>query len=213
MVSISHTKWYVKLFMGKLVKKTSRAHSQAQTREQLMQAAESLFSQYGLNGTSIDKIVALAGFTKGAFYSNFASKEDLMLALLDKHKEQVFAQMQDLINATKKEDLIGEIQKWLKDSVADKNWVLFSAELEMSAARNPDFNKIYKQFMDIQYEKLAASLDDIFEKLGAKTPMLSIELARILKRQIHASALNALACGDDTNQTDDIMALFAALIK
>lgn len=195
------------------MKKTSRAQSQAQTREQLMQAAEKLFSQFGLNGTSIDKIVAEAGFTKGAFYSNFASKEDLMLALLDRHKEQTFAQMHELINATKKEDLIGAIENWLKYSSGDKNWVLFNAELEINAARNPDFTDVYRQFMDVQYERLANSLDAIFAKLEIKLPMPSLELARILKRHIHSTSLNALACGGDENQTNDIMALFAALIK
>lgn len=201
------------LFARRIVKKTTRAQSQAQTRDQLIGAAEKLFSQFGLNGTSIDKIVAEAGFTKGAFYSNFATKEDLMLALLDRHKEQTFAQMHELIKATKKEDLIGAIENWLKYSSGDKNWVLFNAELEINAARNPDFTDVYRQFMDVQYERLANSLDAIFAKLEIKLPMPSLELARILKRHIHSTSLNALACGGDENQTNDIMALFAALIK
>ena len=195
------------------VKKASRAQSQAQTREHLMQAAQKLFSQSGLNGTSIDKIVANAGFTKGAFYSNFATKEDLMLAILEQHKEKVFSQMQDLIIATKKEDLIGVIQNWLSHSAGDKDWILFSAELEMNAARNPELSKSFKQFMDMQYDKMAIALDTIFSKLGKNPPIPTIELARVLKNLIHSSALNSIACGETDAKTDEIMALFDALLK
>jgi AcrR family transcriptional regulator len=61
----------------------SRAEKQEQTREALLRAASKLFCSRGLEGTSIDEVVEAAGYTKGAFYANFKSKEELFLVMLD----------------------------------------------------------------------------------------------------------------------------------
>ena len=61
----------------------SRAEKQEQTRESLLKAASKLFCRRGLEGTSIDQIAEAAGYTKGAFYANFKSKEELFLVMLD----------------------------------------------------------------------------------------------------------------------------------
>jgi len=58
------------------------------TRRHLLDAARIVFAENGFHGTSIDEVAARAGFTKGAVYSNFKSKDDLFLAVLDDHLEQ-----------------------------------------------------------------------------------------------------------------------------
>ena len=62
----------------------SRKESQIQTRERLLEAGLRVFSRRGYYAASVDEIAAEAGFSKGAVYSNFESKEDLFLALIDK---------------------------------------------------------------------------------------------------------------------------------
>src|SRR5271168_2584331 len=52
-----------------------------QTREHLLAAAAQVFGERGFHGASLDEVAAVAGFTKGAVYSNFKNKEDLFLAL------------------------------------------------------------------------------------------------------------------------------------
>jgi AcrR family transcriptional regulator len=59
-----------------------------ETRLKLFQAAATLFEERGIGDTSIDAIVARAGFTRGAFYSNFADKNELIIAMLEDHGEQ-----------------------------------------------------------------------------------------------------------------------------
>ena len=61
----------------------SRAESQARTRRLLLDAAATEFARDGYGGASVSAIAEAAGFTVGALYSNFASKEELFLALLD----------------------------------------------------------------------------------------------------------------------------------
>lgn len=60
----------------------SRAESQARTREALLRAAGEIFVERGLHRTSVEAIAERAGFTRGAFYSNFASKQELFAELL-----------------------------------------------------------------------------------------------------------------------------------
>ncbi|MCE9522821.1 MAG: TetR/AcrR family transcriptional regulator, partial [Alphaproteobacteria bacterium] len=59
----------------------TRAEQQAQTRERLLAAAERVFARHGYGGASIDLISAEAGYSKGAIYSNFESKEEVFLEL------------------------------------------------------------------------------------------------------------------------------------
>src|SRR5678815_3560708 len=67
------------------------------TREKLFEAAARVFEEQGIGGASIEIIAAAAGFTRGAFYSNFKSKDELIIAMLEDHVEQSIARMHDLL--------------------------------------------------------------------------------------------------------------------
>jgi AcrR family transcriptional regulator len=66
----------------------TRAEKQAQTRAALIDAAQTVFLRRGFTGATVEEIAAEAGFTRGAFYSNFESKEELFVELL---KDRVFS--------------------------------------------------------------------------------------------------------------------------
>ncbi len=68
-------------------RRTPRQERRAQTRTALLDAAERLWAKHGIRGASLDEIAAQAGMTKGAVYSNFAGKTDLILALLDRYTQ------------------------------------------------------------------------------------------------------------------------------
>lgn len=72
----------------------TRAERQARTRSELADAAERLFTANGFHATSLDTVAAEAGFTKGAVYSNFASKEDLFLAVYERRVDARVAEME-----------------------------------------------------------------------------------------------------------------------
>ncbi|MCO5969433.1 TetR/AcrR family transcriptional regulator [Actinoallomurus soli] len=67
--------------------RTPRQERRAQTRAALLDAAEKLWAERGIRGASLDEIASRAGLTKGAVYSNFASKSDLVLALLERYTQ------------------------------------------------------------------------------------------------------------------------------
>jgi AcrR family transcriptional regulator len=62
-----------------------RSARKAQTRARLLEAAARVYARRGFNGATLDEVAAEAGFTKGAVYGHFGSKENLLLALMGEH--------------------------------------------------------------------------------------------------------------------------------
>src|ERR1700760_650571 len=67
------------------------------TRDKLFEAAARVFEEQGIGGASIEAIALAAGFTRGAFYSNFASKDELIIAMIENHVEQSIERMHELL--------------------------------------------------------------------------------------------------------------------
>jgi AcrR family transcriptional regulator len=67
------------------------------TRDKLFGAAAQVFEEQGTGGASVEAIAAAAGFTRGAFYSNFGSKDELIIAMLENHVEQSIRRNLDLL--------------------------------------------------------------------------------------------------------------------
>src|SRR5438132_577406 len=68
-----------------------------ETRDKLFEAAARIFEEQGIGGASIEAIAAAAGFTRGAFYSNFESKDELIIAMLEDHVTQSIRRNLDLL--------------------------------------------------------------------------------------------------------------------
>ena len=67
------------------------------TREKLFEAAARVFEEQGIGGASIEAIAAAGGLTRGAFYSNFKSKDELIIAMIEDHVEQSIRRNLDLL--------------------------------------------------------------------------------------------------------------------
>src|ERR1700748_289755 len=77
------------------------------TCDKLCEAAVQVFEEQGIGGASIETIAAAAGFTRGAFYSNFKSKDELIIAMLEDHVAQSIRRNLDLLDKHKNlEDFI-----------------------------------------------------------------------------------------------------------
>jgi len=74
------------------------------TREKLFEAAARVFEEQGIGGASIEAIAAAAGFSRGAFYSNFDSKDELIIAMLEEHVAQSIRRNLDLLEKHKDPD-------------------------------------------------------------------------------------------------------------
>jgi AcrR family transcriptional regulator len=134
------------------------------TRERLLDAAFAVFARHGIRGASIEAVCEAAGFTRGAFYSNFNSKEELFLALA----ERAVRRQLDSLESIGKElepDVVRDgfvdpetIRAILSVVVTDpgdaRQWALMRAELELLAMRDPAVGRPFLA----QEEKLRAEL-------------------------------------------------------
>src|ERR1700746_568869 len=82
-----------------------------ETCEKLFEAAARVFEELGIGGGSIEAIAAAAGFSRGAFYSNFTSKDELIIAMLEDHVEQTIRRNLDLLARHKS---LADFIEWLK---------------------------------------------------------------------------------------------------
>src|SRR5918996_3044348 len=72
----------------------------AMTRQHLLEAAAIVFARKGFHEATLDEVAATAGFSKGAVYSNFKSKDDLFLALLDDRIDRQFAVVSEVLETS-----------------------------------------------------------------------------------------------------------------
>lgn len=77
----------------------SRRESQEQTRQRLLEAAVIVFAEKGFVRAKLDEVAEQAGYSKGAVYSNFASKEELALAVLDHQRDKQLTMIADQVLA------------------------------------------------------------------------------------------------------------------
>ena len=75
--------WYCNTIGIEMAIRLTRPERKARTREEILAAARRVFVRRGFHGTTLDDIAEEAGYTKGAVYSNFESKDDLFLAIID----------------------------------------------------------------------------------------------------------------------------------
>ncbi len=129
------------------IQRTSRKQSQAQTRERLLRAARAEFARRGVAAASIDRISESAGFSRGAFYANYAGKHDVLLELLAQHQRDEIAAWQELLGAQGSLDEVLPALRDRFDAFAGRaDDVLFATELQIEALRSAEFAERYRLF-------------------------------------------------------------------
>lgn len=144
----------------------SRQESRARTRERLLDAAAVVFARRGLERSTIDEVAEEAGFTKGAVYANFRSKEDLFLAMLDGHFAERLAAVDDLLAADGPlEDRVRAAGDEFARSLAeDPEWPRMFFEWAAHAARDERF----RAELVGRYATLRERLAEVHARIGAE---------------------------------------------
>lgn len=119
----------------------TREESKARTRARLMEAAGRVFAQRGLERATVDEVAAEAGYTKGAFYANFTSKEELFLAMLE---ERFAARLDEVDRVLDSEASVSERarmagQDFSEYLAGDPAWSRLFFEFTMQALRDEEF--------------------------------------------------------------------------
>jgi AcrR family transcriptional regulator len=157
-------------------KRLTRKEKQAETRRRLLDAAERVFLRRGLQGSSVEEIAAEAGYTKGAFYSNFKGKDELFVELLHARVYDRYAQMaQDAREqpGTPRERLRWGIERIREMYEEDQGDWLFRLWLECltQAARDDEFRKLAATFWSGNRALMAERTKAVFKEVERKPPL------------------------------------------
>jgi AcrR family transcriptional regulator len=155
----------------------TRAERREQTRDDLIAAADRLFVEGGFHATSLDQIAAAAGYTKGAVYSNFASKEDLFFAVYERRAEVSQAQMRELLSG----DPEAMIDRLASDTSArrgrDDGWLAVFFEFWAHVIRHPELRGRFATIHRRVQTPVAEALERIAAGHGVELPDAALPLA------------------------------------
>jgi len=161
------------------VPRLTRAEKQARTRAALLDAAARVFVERGFQGASVEVIAAEAGFTRGAFYSNFSTKEELFAELLQDRVYSIYRRMA--------EDAAGPERPTLRETgerlaaiqgLVEGQW-LFRLWLEVlaHAGRDPRFRQIAAGFWSANRALTARVIEGGYAAAGQRPPLAAEDLA------------------------------------
>ena len=166
--------------MFRIVARPTRAESREQTRASLRNAAAELVAAQGLQGTSIEQIAERAGFSRGAFYANYRTKEELFAELLQERVYTVYRHMakewrDGTARPTPRET--GERLAALIGAPEGKWLFTLWLELLSHAARHPEFRSIAAEFWRGTRALAAEGIRDEYAAHGEEPPIPAESIA------------------------------------
>lgn len=156
----------------------TRIQQKQRTRDRLLSAASRVIARRGLGGASVDEISEQAGFSSGAFYSNFESKDDAFAAALEYHAAD-FMRFSDSHGAAGSvADRLRADQEWL-DEIED--WqVLFWMEIVAQGGRSDRLSPVVRDYFDASRSSLAERMERGAQESGRPLPRPARELAALV---------------------------------
>jgi len=123
---------------GKSREQTKHQQRTEATRRALLEAARRIFARDGFEASRIEDIAGATGHTRGAFYANFSSKEDLFFALFEQESSDRLRELRSMLErCTEPNGRIQAMRKFYVARVSDRQWVLLALEFKLFALRHP----------------------------------------------------------------------------
>lgn len=133
-------------------KRLTREEKKAQTRRLLIDVGRQHILKFGLGNAVAERIAEDAGFSRGAFYGNFADKDDLLLAIMIEDHKQRYSFFHEIADAPKTgEQLLRIMREAFLERVTDTEWLTLHSEFEAAALRS---EKVRTVFVELHREML-----------------------------------------------------------
>jgi len=147
---------------------TPATRSRENTRARLLEAAAQVFAEVGLDGASVEAVCERAGFTRGAFYSNFESKDELFLTLTASVADVRVSAVRTRVEEMTAEGALAEgcdpielVQRVMELGGDDRLGVMLMSEIRIRALRDAEFGAAYLA----QESEMVASVAQIVEDI------------------------------------------------
>lgn len=174
------------------------------TRERLIDAALTVFAEHGVGGASVEHICDAAGFTRGAFYSNFDTKDDLCVAVLQRQAEENLAAARQVIAGLDAgasgciDDVIRQsVGAFLAAQRSDRTWVLASSEMRLYAVRERSLREAYLEQVGQVTGALTHLLAEAAAAYGHEFTVPEAQVVPVLHAVYEHGAISAMLAGDD----------------
>lgn len=163
-----------------VTKRLPRQERRAQTRAELVAAARRAFLREGFHAASLDAIAEEAGYTKGAFYSNFASKDDVLVAVLEEHFRDRAEAYESLVSSAETiEDAYGAVARfWHDANEREPEWSRLVIEFMAHASRNEKLRQAVREVRERGLDRIARIVELLAERHGVEYTIPISELVR-----------------------------------
>jgi AcrR family transcriptional regulator len=159
----------------------AKSTERGSSREQLLEAAAQVFARRGYRDASMNEIAAEAGFSKGALYWNFESKEELFFTLLDDVDDRLRAFMALAASAPTDRDVTAELSRGLSAVLEQhRNMVLLFHEYSAMAVRNADLAVRYAKRNALLRRDIGRAIQARFEAIDVPLSMPAEQLATVV---------------------------------
>ena len=179
------------------------------TRQRILDAAREVFAERGVIGGTVEDICERAGFTRGAFYSNFGDKDDVVDALVEREHERLLGHLEasfagiDRAVVEAGGDLAAVcsalVDQLLRSIPIDRQVSLVQTELEIHAIRRPDQAGRFVAINLAFRERIARFLEDGMRTLGRELLVDRVHLTDAIVAIAESSVRRALLSGPDAD--------------
>jgi AcrR family transcriptional regulator len=161
------------------VKRLTRFESKERTRSLLLEAARACVAEKGYDGTSVADIADRAGFTKGAFFSNFETKEDAFLEVLRIEKTRDAEMLREILKTPDLAALSQILNAYIDGLGANRDCAILDVEMQLHASRTPHFLERYETLSAEMRGTLGQFVSSLFAHAGKQSPMPDEDLAEL----------------------------------
>jgi AcrR family transcriptional regulator len=193
-----------------VVDSPEQSSRRGRTRERLLDAAYDVFAETGVHSASVEQVSERAGFTRGAFYSNFSSKEELFFALMERENTVRLAglvgQMGRTIPKLGGEPLTGEalgavVLDFLHGPFDDdRRWCLVQSEFELLALRDPAIAPRYSGFRARFDASLVEIIGSALQEVGRAFALEATAAVRLVLASYEDAVKQSILGGDSDDE-------------
>jgi len=160
-------------------KRMTQEERKQETRKMLLDSAAEIFAQFGFHGATVDKIAEFAGYSKGAVYANFNSKEELFLALLEQKMKshvdtihQIMKQQHSIDHFIERMDYYFDL-----DRQTNRVWSILNMEFLLYAMRQESVREKWTAMIVESVEQISGVIEKMMEQENQVSTLSAEELA------------------------------------
>lgn len=192
-------------------KRLTREEAREQTRQRLLDAAARLFPEKGFQATSVEDITEAAGYSRGAFYSNFKNKDELFIALLQSIKDEKHEALSGILaGGGDRRELGDKVRDFYANLCSDDDQFMLWSEAKMHAARCEEFQGMMRELERQKLAQITVFVQRYCEQMNDDCPAPHGDIARGLMALADGMAVARVLDPErvDSARMRDVLRLF-----